>query len=859
FGGFGPIFSSPMAPRFDSQNLRLELAVADLLDASLFRHFGFGQRGGYERMWVGQAIHSHYQDEAQQNDPTYRAEVAIRVAFEHRGWEISIRGRIDGLRKEPDGDSERELTILEEIKSVRRGSELAEATREIYQRQALLYAWMLSLGGRAQIGPRGEQETGDGAPEAMPPESIGAELVLIEIGSHEVRREPLEIDLESIETSVRRRLNRLIREHERDREIAFARREAGERLRFPYPELRGGQDGMIQAVGTALAQEEHLLLEAPTGLGKTVAALYPALKYALENQKRVFVLTAKTLQQEMATAVLELLNADGAFHSLRLRAKAKMCANEEVICHEEFCRYAKDYYLKLHRSRIVDDLLLRYQTILPDGIYAQAEQTEVCPFEVSLELSGRSQVVVCDYNYVFDPYVALAEFGKDNDLRDTVLVVDEIHNLVDRGRGYYSPRLSTGKTLAAEEFLQALPHEVPRRAAKTCHELAAWIGDTTDRVFAELGGPEAAEQPDGSAPGNGRDAAETAFPEDDLWDLRPDFDDAFVNYVEYQRETSTYRAEDPFVDLYFDFLRFLDGLVLARSDAFSQYVRRRGEGRSVNILCKDPSRFLGGVINRTHSTLGLSATLSPTEFYRDLLGFDRERTVARSFASPFPRENRCVVIDHSVSTLWRERDSNYGPIADNLSRMAAAVPGNCLALFPSYAFVDQVAPRIEGVGKRILVQGREDSDQAREEMLELLRTPIAGDNLLLAVAGGVFAEGVDYPGDILKAVAIVGPCLPAVTLERELLKIYYQERFERGFEYAFVVPGMTRVVQAAGRLIRSADDTGVIALLDQRFLRTPYRAHVPEDWYQGGRLEDLIALPGEAAARFFAELQVEQA
>ncbi len=838
-----------MAPRFDSDNLRLELGVADLLDTSLFRHIGFGQRGGYERMWVGQAIHSRYQEEAQREDATYRAEVPIRVAFEHRGWEVTIRGRIDGLRREAVGDSGADRTILEEIKSVRRGSELADATRAIYQRQALLYAWMLSLGDAVRS-DASEGENGALPAGLLPATSIAAELVLIEIGSHQVRREPLDLDLESIDASVRRRLNSLIHDHDRNREIALERREAGERLSFPYSELRAGQDDIVEAVATALAQQEHLLVEAPTGLGKTVAALYPALKYALENQKRVFVLTAKTLQQDMATAVLELLNEDGSFRSLRLRAKAKMCANEEVICHEEFCRYAKDYHLKLHRSRIVDDLMLRYPTLLPDGIFSLARDEEVCPFEVSLELSGRSQVVVCDYNYAFDPYVALSEFGKDNDLQDTVLVVDEIHNLVDRGRGYYSPSLSTTKALAAAEFLVATSHRSPQRAAKACHELAAWIADTVDRVLADLGGAAG-----GGGPSPEREAAETDFPEDDLWDLRPDFDDAFVDYVEYQRETSTYRAEDPFVDLYFDFLRFLDGLVLARSDAFSQYVKRRGERRAVNILCKDPSRFIGGVINRTHSTIGLSATLSPTEFYRDLLGFDRERTVAKTIASPFPHENRCVVIDDSVSTLWRERESNYQPIAENLSRLAAAVPGNCLALFPSYAFIDRVAPGLKPTGKRVLVQGRDDSDQTRQEVLELLRTPIAGDNLLLAVAGGVFAEGVDYPGEILKAVAIVGPCLPAVTLERELLKIYYQERFERGFEYAFVVPGMTRVVQAAGRLIRSSDDTGVIALLDQRFLKTPYRDHLPEDWWQGGRLADLIAAPGEAAARFFAELR----
>jgi len=181
------------------------------------------------------------------------------------------------------------------------------------------------------------------------------------------------------------------------------------------------------------------------------------------------------------------------------------------------------------------------------------------------------------------------------------------------------------------------------------------------------------------------------------------------------------------------------------------------------------------------------------------------------------------------------------------------VPGNCLALFPSYAFLTQVADRLHSHKKRVVVQKRSNSDAEREEILKMLRSALLGDVLLLAVAGGVFAEGVDYPGDVLKAVAVVGPCLPAVSLERDLLRVYYQERFERGFEYAFVVPGMTRVVQAAGRLIRSADDTGVIALLDRRFLMKPYRRHLPADWIPEEGLEALAGDPGSAGREFFLE------
>ncbi len=805
-----------MAPRFDPTHRTLTLAVADLLDAQLLRSLGFANRGGYERMWLGQAIHSSYQERALEEDPTYRREVRLEHRFDHRGWEVTIQGRVDGLRRGAEGE-----LVVEEIKSVRRGAHLSPAVRELYERQAALYAWMLRK-------------------DADADEEIRAELVLIEIGGDRVDHEPVEVHFPGLEASVKRRLNALLRGFEADQKARGARRTAAAELAFPYPEMRDGQEQIIAAAAAALEAGEHLLIEAATGIGKTVAALYPALRYALAHDKKIFVLTAKTLQQEMAIRVLELLNQDAAYRSLRLRAKAKMCANDQVLCHEEYCNWARDYYLKLERSGVVRRLFEEHPTLVPDLIFSYARRAEVCPFEVSLELTGRVQVTVCDYNYAFDPYVALSrEFSAEADLSNTILIVDEIHNLVDRGRRYYSPQLGTDQARRAGEVAAMGGAPIHGEIAGLCFELATLIEENVSEM-----------QPAG---GETTWAFEQALPEDDLWRLRPKFDRAFVDYLEYRRETRTLTADDLFVTLYFDLLRFLNALVLS-DDAFSHYLERQGADYRFQILCKDPSRFLGAVINRCHSVLGLSATLSPHEFYRDLLGFAPERFVALSLENPFPVENRRVVIDSRVATTWRERPANYPVIAERLGQFADAVPGNCLALFPSYQFLAEVAAKIGPRQKRVLVQNQTDGDRQREEILETLRTAIFGDVLLLAVAGGVFAEGVDYPGEMLKAVAVVGPCLPAVTLEQQLLRGYYEERFERGFEYAFVVPGMTRVVQAAGRLIRSRDDTGVIALFDRRFLWRPYRDHLPPDWIPENGLKGLAGDPGDVARIFFQAL-----
>jgi DNA excision repair protein ERCC-2 len=805
-----------MAPRFDGERLALELSVNDLLDVTLLRNLGFGSRGGYERLWLGQAIHSRYQEQALAEDPSYRREVVVAVTVEHRGWEVTVHGRLDGLRRDADG-----VRVVEEIKSVRRGGQLPPLQRELYERQAQLYAWLL---------------------HRLDGEPVRAELVLIEIGREGVERVPLELDLRATDAGVRRRLGSLIRLFEAERQAGEARRAAGGRLAFPYPEMRPGQPEIVAAVDTALAHREHLLLEATTGIGKTVAALFPALRYALAHDKRLFVLTAKTLQQEMATTVLKLLNAEGAFRSLRLRAKAKMCANDQVLCHEEYCPYARDYFLKLQSSRVVDRLLDDHPTLEPDDVFARAREAEVCPFEVSLELGGRVQVVVCDYNYAFDPYVALADFAADNDLSDTILVIDEIHNLVARGRDYYSPSLSAAAARRAAEASAVHGAPVHQHIATLCRRLAEAVETAVDDAL-ELA-------PAGGGAGE-TGGVEAPIPEERFWELRPPLDEAFVEYLEHRRETRSFRAEDPFVDLYFGFLRFLNGLMVA-DGAFSQIAERDASGAVLRVLCKDPSRFLGAVIHRTHSTLGLSATLSPPEFYRDLCGFETARTAVLSVPNPFPAEHRRVVIDRSVGTAYRERAENYGPISERLGAFAAAVPGNCLALFPSYDFLAEVAARLPAVAKRVLVQERAAGDRERDQILAILRSSLFGDVLLLAVAGGVFAEGVDYPGDALRAVAVVGPCLPALSLDVRLLRDYYQERFERGFEYAFVVPGMTRVVQAAGRLIRSADDSGVIALFDRRFLHRPYREHLPADWLGAGDAGALSGDPAAVASEFFA-------
>jgi DNA excision repair protein ERCC-2 len=790
----------------------LRIAVTELLDDP--RRSGFARRGGIERLWWGQALHARVQAASAAADPSYRSEVSLRTDLHHAGWKVLLHGRADGIREDANGG-----LVVEEIKSIRRDAAADAARGDIHRLQAALYAWML------------QRERGV---------AVSAELLWVEIGSGRITRETVPLDLAVLESTLRARIDDCLERFEAERRQRATRRSAAERLRFPHTSLRRGQEKIIRAVESALEQREHLLLQATTGIGKTVATLFPALRFALANDKQLYVLTPKSLQQEMAMAALASLDPGEIALGVRLRAKTTMCANQTMTCHEEYCAFARDFGRKTQEGGLVRRVLEERPVVDPETLFEIAVGGKVCPFQLSLIVAREAVVTVGDYNYAFDPIVSLREFSSDADLEGAILVVDEIHNLVERARQIWSPSLEGAVVRRAERVAALGGASVHRDVEALCGELL----DTIDETLEE------------AAPGAAQESwsLEHALPAERLFALRPRLDAAFVDYLEYRIDTRSMEQDDAFLALYFALLRFLDVLSDA-GDRFAQLVERVGGIGRLRLLCKDPGKRLGAVLNRCHSVIGLSATLTPTEFHRDLLGLDSERSAAVAIPNPFPPEHQCVVIDASVTTLWRDRARESPRIARRIAEFSDQVPGHCLALFPSHAFLAEVAEQLPITEKTLLRQGREDGGRQREAILRELRDPQARPVLLLAVAGGVFAEGIDYPGGSLRGVAVVGPCLPAPDLDRRLLESEYDERFGKGFDYAYAIPGMTRVVQAAGRLIRSERDTGVITLLGRRFLREPYRSLLPEAWPGARAAEDLAGDPAAVARRFFAGLR----
>ena len=818
--------------RIDYEARTILCSVNDLVHESTYRRIGVERGDGFRRMWIGQEIHTKRAEERAGADPFYRPEVSVSHTASVMGWEVTVAGRMDGLSI----DREKESITIEEVKSIHFDLELAALYRseklQKYLYQLMLYAWFFS---------RDEQYEEYG---------IFPQLVLIDLVSGAARVIDAPFDREDVASAFEVSLERIVSKVETDALMRAAKQNTAESLAFPFQGMRPFQKEMIDAVARTVREREALLVSAPTGVGKTIAAIYPALKESLRAGKKLFFLTPKNLQQETAVAALEMLN-DDSFRVLRIRAKQRMCAHTEMICHEDFCPYAANYSGKMEKSGLVQRIVTDMGYFDPDVTFEMAKSTEVCPFEVSLELIEQADVIVCDYNYIFDPYVGLKTYSQESDYSDCVLIIDEAHNLVDRGRGYYSPELTDTSLDRVRMHL----------LGRSC-DLEGWeeLIDELREHFAEMG--RALD------PGIDMDASfeqRRAFSSQALCEpdrrlflrQRRDWERLVLQYITWKIENRIAEEEDPLIDFYFKLMKFTN-LLDERGEEFSAIVERTGEGLKLKIFCKDPSKFLGEIIDSAHATIAISATLEPFDFYRQTLGFPSDRVSELSLPSPFPKENRKIVIVPAVNTTYKERANHYGTIAETVAGVTQSAEGNFLALFPSYAFLQEVSARMPVMSKKVMVQRSDMTDYERRSFLDTLRERGGEGNLIMAVSGGMYAEGIDYQGDMLAGVFVVGPALPTVSFEQELLKQYYDEQYGAGFEYAYLIPGMTRVVQSAGRVIRSENDIGMIALLCKRFTYEQYTRFFPSDWYEKSPRELVTKKPADEIRTFFEARRTPQ-
>ncbi|TNE86926.1 MAG: hypothetical protein EP330_20170 [Deltaproteobacteria bacterium] len=794
-----------MTLRFDDAAKTLSLSVRDLVEAGPARgHLSPRMVGGTARMQLGRQVHESFQSARAADDDTYKAEVRLVHQVVIGEWTVKLHGRVDGLSEE-DG-----VLVVEELKSTAMPASTLLATElddwADYALQLELYLYILHAGGKP--GARGR-------------------LVMISVvdGSRHVLG--LSLDLAALEKLVHDRLSELVRL--RERRLAWLARRRAAIVPRPFDAWRPGQEGVVARLIEALPAKEPVLVEAPTGMGKTAAVLYAVLRYAFANDLQVYWATSRTTQQGVVAATLQRFADRGLdLSAVAFTSRESACLQELVDCRPEVCRFAENYYDKRRATEAVEKAI-GAAPARSEALAELARGCELCPYELARDTAEHVDVVVGDYNYVFDPDVRSARLFAEGPEK-WLVVVDEAHQLVDRARGYRSPRLSAS---------------LARKAAEQMHARVEFTAFASLALEVEDAILDAAEAATGR---NRDDMAMTELSRRHWLDLASRFDELGLDYALLRAaERRPDEPEDPFLDLARSVGRFVR--VLAESgDETVQLVSQRRGREEVALLCLDPSPFIGPRIEALGGFVGASATLSPVEFYRDLLGLDPDTLHHHKVLGVFPSERRKVLVATRVSTAYKDRRRDAQPTADLLQACIRAVPGNVAVFFPSFAMLEDLSTRWTMADREVLRQEPSMPPSVREEWLARLGRggrPV----VLAAVLGGIFGEGIDLPPGALDAVFIAGPALPPVGLERDLLREYYESRYDQGFLYASLIPGMTRVVQAAGRLIRRPEDRGVILLVGRRFRWRDIDALLPADWNP-----EEAEHPHSAVAAFFAEV-----
>jgi DNA excision repair protein ERCC-2 len=707
----------------------------------------------------------------------YRPEVPVERSFVKGEVGLRVTGRVDGI---VDG-----LTpLVEEIKTVEPG--WSRQADPVHWAQLRIYAGILAL------------------ERAWARASL--QLTYLELNTHEVflfREETSrEVLIDFLNETVDEWFSWLIPHVEWTRQ----RNASTEKAPFPFTNFRAGQRELARTVYRAVQNKLNLFVEAPTGMGKTLATLYPAIKaLPLIADGKVFYVTAKTPGRLAAQDALQKLRDTGVqVRSISLTAKAKICfASDASGCDAATCPFRKGYY---DRYKPAMRELLATQRLDSDNISIVARKHQVCPFELSLDVSNWVDVIIGDYNYVFDPIVMLQRYFGEGRAKHVVLI-DEAHNLLDRSREMYSA------SLAADD----LSVGTGTREGKTAGKARRALGAARDRLqalmkSASTGVPQAKPYHRGAF------AAE-AVPEAFIETLRA-LDGAIEAFLVEQssRETALLWLEP-----YFAVHRFLQV-----SEAFDETYRMIIDpgNQSVALFCVDPSKRLAQTLKGLRTTVFFSATLSPLDYFIDLLGGSAE-SANGCYASPF-RSDQMTVRVAPLNISFQERGRSMDSVVEAIRRHLRENPGNNLIYCPSFAYLDQLHQKLTAFGISSFAQRVGMPESERESFLAKFTNGTG--SVGLAVMGGIFAEGIDLPGEQLVGVTVIGVGLPGLSIERDLLVTYFDQNERPGFDYAYRFPGMQRVLQAVGRLIRSEDDQGAALLIDRRFLEPRYESLFPNWW-----------------------------
>ncbi len=727
-----------------------------------------------EAMQKGSRLHRKIQ---KQMGSQYRPEVSLKRETEYEDVILVVEGRADGIQTEGDG------VLIDEIKGIYGDPQLLETPIPVHRAQALCYARIY-----------GEMEQLD---------KIVVQMTYANLDTEQIRRFREELSMEylvnwyqELTDAYHKWISYQLRwKKERNRSM--------EGLEFPFP-YREGQRKMVSSVYHSIVSEKQIFIQAPTGVGKTMSTIFPAVRAVGEGKgETIFYLTAKTITRTVAQEAFSILRERGLrFKTITITAKDKMCFLEKAECNPEACPYAKGHFDRVNEA--VYQLWTTEENFDRDCILEQAEKWKVCPFEMCLDLSVWMDGVICDYNYAFDPNVHLKRFFGEESRGKYIFLIDEAHNLAERGREMYSASICKEEVLEVKKLVKPFWPKLARALEKV-NKLLLELKKECDRYQIQ--------ENQGVMP---------------LYLMQ-----VMGEMEQMLEEPPREGIADEILDFYFSVRDFLNISELV-DENYVIYTEQGEDGRfRLKLFCVNPAENLKAYLEKGISAVFFSATLLPLTYYRKLLSC-REDDYGIYVPSPFDREKRCILTGVDVSSRYTRRNyEEYRKLAAYIARMAWQKKGNYMVFFPSYKLMEEVRQVYEEEFSvdwvHCISQTASMDERAREEFLEEFQER---EKTLIGfcVMGGVFSEGIDLMGKRLIGVAIVGTGIPQISYEREILKEFYDKKGENGFDYAYRFPGMNKVLQAAGRVIRTQEDVGCILLLDERFSEGEYQRLFPLEW-----------------------------
>ena len=804
----------------------LHISVRNLVEF-IFRAGDIDNRAGKlasaEAMMEGSRIHRKIQKSM---DTSYQAEVPLKIEWKANDYVLVVEGRADGIaygKFQPDLPAatesvlqpemefaaeippEEEISFIDEIKGVYRNVATMEQPVYVHKAQAMCYAYIYAKQNRL--------------------ERIGVQMTYCNLDTEEIRYFREIFDYETLTVW----FGHLIEDYRKwaDWQIAWKkqRQESIHGLEFPFP-YREGQKKLVADVYRTILRGKNLFIEAPTGVGKTISTIFPAVKAVGEGlADRIFYLTAKTITATVAKETFALLEEQGyRAKVIQITAKEKLCLCEEMDCNPVNCPYAKGHFDRVNDA--VFDLLQKSNLFTREEVLAQAKEYQVCPFEMSLDVATWADNIVCDYNYVFDPNVYLKRFFQEGIKGDYIFLIDEAHNMVERSRQMYSAQIYKEDFLTVKRIMKEHSRSI-EKALEKCNKILLGMKRECENY--------------------------TVY--DTFGNMVFSFMRLMTLLDEFLQKANEFPGKKDVMDFYFELRNFLNIYDLV-DEHYVMYSELEADGRfMLKLFCVDPSLNIQKRLDKGKSAVFFSATFLPVNYYKSLLSTKKDNYAIYA-DSTFDNKKRLLAMATDVSTRYTRRSrSEYERIAGYINAVVTQKTGNYMVFFPSYKMMNDVADiycEKYADETELMLQKNNMSEAEREEFLD--RFSEESDRTLVAfgIMGGIFGEGIDLKNDRLIGAIVVGTGLPQISNERTILKDYYDAENGCGFDYAFRYPGINKVLQAAGRVIRTTEDTGVILLLDERFWQREYDLLYPREW--SDRKPCNIANVGKLVADFWEQI-----